>query len=73
MIITNSEKAFMGGLVAFLSATIIQLQQAGQFTASQLYWSVGAYLATHLAVWLTTNTPKAPVVPEVPVVTPPTV
>ena len=58
--ITGSEKAFLGGIVSGLVTLIVQLQQSGQFTTKEAAYSVGAYIFTHIAVWLTTNTPKSP-------------
>jgi hypothetical protein len=64
MKITGSEKAFLGGLVSGLFALIIQLQQSGQFTTKIALFSIGSFVAAHIAVYLTTNTPKPPVVPS---------
>ena len=58
--ITGNEKAFLGGIVSGLVTLIVQLQQSGQFTTKEAVYSVAAYLATHAAVWLTTNSPQPP-------------
>lgn len=56
--LTGNEKAFLGGLVAFLATTIVQLQQTGQFTLRDFCFSLGAWILTHASVWLATNTTK---------------
>ena len=62
--ITGNEKAVMGGLIAGLATIIVQLQQSGQLTLHEVLVSLGAYVFTHLSVWVTTNT-KPPVAPPV--------
>lgn len=57
--LTGNEKAFIGGLMAFLATTIVQVQQTGQFTLHEFYWSLASWAVTHLTVFVTTNTPKA--------------
>lgn len=68
--LTGSEKAFLGGLVAFLATTIVQLNQSGQLTLKELGYSLGSFIVTHLTVWSATNSPAAvgPISAEAPVV-----
>ncbi len=57
MIITGKEKAFVGGLGAGITTFAGQLSIGGKLDAQTVAWSVGAWLATHLFVYYTTNTP----------------
>jgi len=59
-IFTGKEKAFVGGLVTGLVTLIVQLQQSGQFTTKEFLFSLAAWVATHVAIYLTTNTPVTP-------------
>lgn len=59
MIITGKEKAFVGGLGAGVTTFAGQLSVGGKLDAQTVAWSVGAWLATHLFVYYTTNTPTA--------------
>lgn len=74
--LTGNEKAFLGGLLAFLSTSVIQLQQqSGGYSWRDFAWSIGAWVVVHLGVFLTTNSatppePPAPTQPTVPPVTP---
>lgn len=59
--ITNNEKAFMAGLLAFLVTTVVQLQrQPSGYTLRNFEYSAASWVLLHLGVWLTTNTPKTP-------------
>jgi hypothetical protein len=67
MSITHNEKAVAGGLATALITVIVQLQNSGPFTLHDFLVALGAYIVTHVSVWLTTNTPKAPAPPAPPV------
>jgi hypothetical protein len=55
MIITGKEKAFVGGLGAGITTFAGQLSVGGKLDAQTVAWSVGAWVATHLFVYYTTN------------------
>jgi len=57
MIITGNEKSFLGGLGAGITAFAGQLSVSGKLDVKTVAWSVGAWVATHLFVYYTTNTP----------------
>lgn len=57
MRITGKEKAVVGGLGAGITTLAGQLQVGGKFSVSVVAWSVAAWLATHIFVYATTNTP----------------
>lgn len=59
--LTSNEKAIVGGLTAALITTIVQLEQSGQLTLHEFWYTIAAYVVTHITVWLTTNSPKPPV------------
>jgi hypothetical protein len=59
MNITGREKAFIGGLGAGITTLAGQLQVGGKLDAKTVAWSVGAWVATHLFVYYTTNTAVA--------------
>lgn len=59
MIITGKEKAFIGGLGAGITTFAGQLSVGGKLDVKTVAWSLGAWLATHLFVYYTTNTPAA--------------
>lgn len=68
--LTGNEKAFLGGLLAFLSTNIVLLQQQnGGYSWHDFAWSVGAWVVVHLGVWLTTNSVSV----DTPVVVPKTI
>lgn len=56
MVITGKEKAFVGGLGAGITTFAGQLSVGGKLDAQTVAWSVGAWVATHLFVYYTTNT-----------------
>jgi hypothetical protein len=56
MIITGKEKAFLGGLGAGIVTFAGQLQVGGKLDVKTVGWSLGAWVATHLFVYYTTNT-----------------
>lgn len=57
--VTTNEKAFMGGLLAFLSTSLVQLQQQrGGYTLRDFEWALGSWVLVHIGVWLTANTPR---------------
>lgn len=55
MTITGKEKAFLGGLGAGLTTFAGQLSLSGKVDVKTVAWSLGAWLATHLFVYYTTN------------------
>lgn len=57
---TGNEKAILGGLTSALVALNVQVQQTGLLDTKEVLTSLAAYVATHLAVWLATNTPVTP-------------
>lgn len=59
MIVTGKEKAFIGGLGAGITTFAGQLSVGGKLDVQTVAWSVGAWVATHLFVYYTTNTPAA--------------
>jgi len=59
MSITGKEKAFIGGLGAGITTFAGQLSVGGKLDAKTVAWSLGAWLATHLFVYYTTNTAVA--------------
>jgi hypothetical protein len=59
--LTGNEKAFLGGLVAFLTTSIVQLsQQPAGYTWHEFLWSVVSWVVVHISVYFTTNTPTPP-------------
>lgn len=56
MVVTGKEKAFVGGLGAGITTFAGQLSVGGKLDAQTVAWSVGAWVATHLFVYYTTNT-----------------
>ena len=61
--LTGNEKAFLGGLLAFLSTSVVQLAQSGGYTWRKFAWSAGSWVVVHLGVWLATNSPTPPQAP----------
>lgn len=59
MKITGNEKSFIGGLGAGITTFAGQLSVGGKLDAKAVAWSLGAWLATHLFVYYTTNTAVA--------------
>jgi hypothetical protein len=59
MIVTGKEKAFLGGLGAGIVTFAGQLQVGGKLDVKTVGWSLGAWVATHLFVYYTTNTAVA--------------
>lgn len=57
MKITGNEKSFIGGLGAGITTFAGQLSVGGKLDVKAVSWSLGAWLATHLFVYYTTNTP----------------
>lgn len=57
MVVTGKEKAFIGGLGAGITTFAGQLSVGGKLDTKTVAWSLGAWLATHLFVYYTTNTP----------------
>ena len=60
MRITGNEKAVIGGLVSALVTIAVQLADTPHFTWHDVLVAVGAYIVTHLTVYVTANTPKTP-------------
>lgn len=55
MMITGKEKAFIGGLGAGMTTFAGQLSVGGKLDVQTVAWSLGAWVATHLFVYYTTN------------------
>lgn len=66
MVITGREKAFIGGLGAGITTFAGQLSVGGKLDVKTVAWSLGAWAATHLFVYYTTNSevPEASAAPE---------
>lgn len=55
--LTGSEKAFLGGFVAALGTTLVQVVQSKELTWQEAGWSLLVWVLTHATVWLATNSP----------------
>lgn len=60
-LIVGNEKAVVGGLSAGVLSLVGQLGVNGQMTVKEAIYAVGAWVITHLAVYISTNTkPRVP-------------
>jgi hypothetical protein len=70
MIITGNEKAILGGLASGVATLLVQLSANNHLTLREALYAVAAFIATHLVIYTTTNTPTQPTnqgVPNVPI------
>lgn len=61
--LVGNEKACIGGVSAAAISLLGQLGVNGQLTLKEAVYAVVTWVFTHLVVWVTTNTPKAPILP----------